>query len=88
MRVHARKGFSLVELFTVLLIIAVDTYTNDVSALNFTPSPLVTITFVEADSVGWSAKATHANDTSSCAVYYGQAAVLAPATSKTIIGCN
>ena len=67
---------------------SVDTYTNDLTALNYTPTPQVTITFVEADSVGWSAKAAHANDTTTCAVYYGRAAILAPATAKTVIGCN
>jgi prepilin-type N-terminal cleavage/methylation domain-containing protein len=127
MPLRSRPGFSLIELFTVLLIIAVlagvaitrlhnykhryytttmlsdlrnlavaeesywsslDTYTSDVAALNFSPSPLVTITFVDADSVGWSARASYANDTSTCAIYYGQAAVLPPATTKAIIGCN
>ena len=127
MALRARPGFSLIELFTVLAIIAilvalavprlhdfkhryyqatllsdlrnlavteesyfsaVDTYTNDLNALKFVPTDMVTITFVEADNVGWSAKAVHANDTSTCAVYYGKAAILPPATAKTIIGCN
>ncbi len=127
MTLRARPGFSLLELFVVLLIIgiltavavtrihdykhhyyqatmlsdlrnlavseesywsSVDTYTNDIAALNFAPSPYVTISFAEADSVGWSAKATHANDTTTCAVYYGRAAILPPATAKTVIGCN
>jgi prepilin-type N-terminal cleavage/methylation domain-containing protein len=127
MRLRARQGFSLMELFTVLFIIAIltalavprihdykhryymatmlsdlrnlavteesywsaaDTYTSDVAALKFVSSPDVTITFVEADSMGWSAKATHLNDASSCAVYYGAAAIVAPATAKSVIACQ
>ena len=67
---------------------AVDTYTNDIVALRFQSSPGVTITFVEADATGWSASAAVVNDTSICAIYYGTAAVLPPATTKTIIGCQ
>ena len=67
---------------------AVDRYTSDMTALRFVPTNLVTVTFVEADSVGWSAKAVHANDTITCAVYYGSAAILPPATAKSVINCD
>lgn len=67
---------------------ASDFYTNDVNALKFVPSPYVSIIFVEADSTGWSAKAAYVNDTSICAVYYGNAAVLPPATTKSTIACQ
>ena len=67
---------------------AVDTYTSDMAALRFQTSPGVTITFVTVDSSGWSATSSVLNDTSICAIYYGTAAVLPPATTKTIIGCQ
>ena len=127
MRFRRKLGFSLIELFIVLVVIgilvglavprfrefkhryyittmvsdlrnlaateegywsAADAYTSDVTALKYNSSPDVTITFVEVTPSGWSAYATHANDASKCAVYYGSAAILAPATVKTIIGCN
>jgi hypothetical protein len=58
------------------------------AALRFQQSPGVTITFVEADNTGWSATTTIVNDTSICAIYYGTAAVLPPATTKAIIACQ
>lgn len=127
MPLRSRPGFSLFELFTVLVIIgilaalaipriqnskhrfyvatmiedlrnlavteesywsAVDTYTNDMAALKFQHTAGVSIVFVEATTTGWSATASIVNDTSICSVYYGTAAVLPPATTKSIIGCQ
>jgi prepilin-type N-terminal cleavage/methylation domain-containing protein len=122
-----RSGFSLIELFVVLVVIgilvglaiprmhgfkhqfylttmisdlrnlaateegywsSVDSYSSDLNALRFNLTPGVNVTFVQADSLGWSATATHDDDTSHCAIYYGQAPPLAPATVKNFIGCS
>lgn len=122
-----RSGFSLIELFVVLVVIgilvglaiprmhgfkhqfylttmisdlrnlaateegywsSVDSYSSDLNALRFNLTPGVWVTFVQADSTGWSASATHEDDTSHCAIYYGNAPPLPPATVKNFIGCS
>jgi prepilin-type N-terminal cleavage/methylation domain-containing protein len=122
-----RSGFSLIELFVVLVVIgilvglaiprmhsfkhqfyittmisdlrnlaateegywsSVDSYSSDLNALRFNTTPGVWINFVQADSTGWSATATHNDDTSSCSIYYGNALPLPPATVKNFIGCS
>jgi len=127
MSARRRSGFSLIELFVVLVVISilvglalprmhgfkhqfylttmisdlrnlaateegywssVDSYTSDVDALRFYLSPGVLVTFVQAVSTGWSASATHDGDTSHCAIYYGNAPPLPPATVKNFIGCS
>jgi prepilin-type N-terminal cleavage/methylation domain-containing protein len=122
-----RAGFSLIELFTVLLVLGilvglavpkyrrykeryivsamltdlrnltiteeahwsdVGVYSADLSALKFSTTPEVTITILSADSTGWSATTTHANSSSKCAVFFGEAAPVPPATVRTIIACD
>jgi prepilin-type N-terminal cleavage/methylation domain-containing protein len=122
-----RFGFSLIELFVVLVVIgilvglaiprmhgfkhqfylttmisdlrnlaateegywsSVDSYSSDLNAMRFNLTPGVWVTFVQADSLGWSATATHDDDTSHCAIYDGNASPLPPATVKNYIGCS
>lgn len=127
MKPRRRSGFSLIELFVVLVIISIlvglaiprmhgfkhqfylttmisdlrnlaateegywstgDSYSSDLSALRFNVTPGVWVTFVQADATGWSATATHDDDTSHCAIYYGSAPPIAPASVKNYIGCS
>ena len=122
-----RRGFSLIELFVVIVVIGIlvglaipryhdfkhryylasmvsdlrnlaiteeaywndiGTYSTDLTQIRFTNTPPVSITMISADTLGWSARASYAGDTSTCAIYYGAAPVLAPATLKNVIGCS
>ena len=121
------RGFSLIELLVVLLVIGVlvglaipryreykrryyvttmvadlrnlatteeaywntaGTYSTDLRLIQYNSSPSVSISMVSADTLGWAAKATYAGDSAMCAIYYGNAPVLAPATLKDVIGCT
>ena len=124
---ESRKGFSLVELLIVMVVIGIlativipkftgsrekafvntlkadlrnlsslqeiyhgnsVTYTASQADLAFTPSSGVTVAVVSADGLGWGATATHTGTPRSCAVFYGQAAPVAPATVPGVIACT
>ena len=64
-------------------------YTPSLALLNFAPSQGVSLTIVEATANGWSATAVHpAAVPVTCAVYYGSAVPVAPATSEGVITCH
>jgi prepilin-type N-terminal cleavage/methylation domain-containing protein len=66
-----------------------NSYTTDVSQLNFDTSEGVVLTIVEATVGGWSAKATHpAAFPITCAMFVGGVAPLAPATGEGMIACQ
>jgi type IV pilus assembly protein PilA len=55
----------------------------------FNPSRDVNVAIQEATVAGWSATATHAGAPGkSCAVFYGNATAVAPATVEGIIACQ
>lgn len=64
-------------------------YAASVAQINFAPSRGVNLTIVEAGPLGWSALTTHPQATPvTCAVYYGGAAAVAPATSEGEVTCR
>jgi prepilin-type N-terminal cleavage/methylation domain-containing protein len=56
--------------------------------LVYSPSQGVTITINEATGTGWSATATTAITTRTCAVFLGDASPVGPATSAGVIACD
>jgi prepilin-type N-terminal cleavage/methylation domain-containing protein len=55
----------------------------------YNPSSDVVVTIVEATVAGWSATATHPGATGkTCAVYYGSAAQVDPATVEGVLACQ
>ena len=65
-------------------------YTTDVTQLRFSVSEGVVVTIVEANGgEGWSAKTTHPlSFPLTCAIFIGNAAVLAPAVNEGAMNCQ
>lgn len=64
-------------------------YTSDTSAMGFTASDRVVLTFGEATNSGWSASATHPGIPSdACAIFHGNAAAVSPATVVGTVACT
>jgi len=66
-----------------------EAYAPAVGSLNFKPSNGVVLTITEASAKGWSATATHPSAWPiTCAVYYGTASPVAPATAEGQVACQ
>jgi prepilin-type N-terminal cleavage/methylation domain-containing protein len=66
-----------------------DIYTTNPATLNFTPSAGVVIVIPEATAKGWSGAASHPLAAATkCALYFGTAAPVAPATAEGQVACN
>ena len=64
-------------------------YSLDITALNFDPSKGVVLTIFEATPRGWSARTTHPGAFPlTCAVFYGDAAQVVPATLEGQVACQ
>jgi type IV pilus assembly protein PilA len=64
-------------------------YTSDVAAMGFTNSEGITVTVATATNTGWSAAAVPLGLSSeSCAIFHGNAAPLAPATTVSVVQCS
>jgi prepilin-type N-terminal cleavage/methylation domain-containing protein len=62
------------------------TYSSDLNALDVAPSRNVVVTVLEHSTTGWSATATYQNG--QCAIYYGSASPLHPATVSAVATCD
>ena len=63
------------------------TYSSDEAAMEFFQSDRVEVTVVDAATTGWSASATHTTTSVVCAIYYGDAGAVTPATEKGVVEC-
>ena len=63
-------------------------YAPDVAALKVAPSDGVTLTVVEATATGWSATAVRSGPRAVCAVFFGAARPVPPATAAGQIACE
>jgi prepilin-type N-terminal cleavage/methylation domain-containing protein len=64
-------------------------YTNDLTALSFTPSKGDVVTIVEATASGWAATSQNPESYPHfCALFLGTAAAVAPATSAGVVACQ
>lgn len=64
------------------------TYSNALSALSFNPSDGVAVAVAAANASGWSATATHTASPKTCAIFYGDADPVAPATYAGVVACT
>ncbi|HSM04411.1 MAG TPA: prepilin-type N-terminal cleavage/methylation domain-containing protein [Longimicrobiales bacterium] len=64
------------------------TYTTDTALLEFSPSDGVNAPTMAASTTGWSAVITHNGTTRTCAVFYGDAVAVAPATVAGVVTCD
>ena len=58
------------------------------SSLVYAPSPGVTIAISEGTTSGWAASATSSGTTRTCAIFYGDAAPVSPASVEGQVACT
>ena len=63
-------------------------YTTSLTDLEALESDAVTIDIGAASGTGWSATSAHTGTTRTCAVFYGDATAVAPATAAGVITCD
>ena len=64
-------------------------YTADLDSVKATKSPGVVLVVQEATSTGWSATGHHPSSwPRTCAIFFGNAAPIAPATAAGTVACN
>jgi len=63
-------------------------YTTDKASLEILESEAVTVTIGVGTNRGWSATASHSGTSITCAMYYGDASQVTPATQPNTVGCG
>jgi type IV pilus assembly protein PilA len=65
------------------------TYSGDADSLKFAPSHGDVITIIEHTAVGWSATSSNPESYPHfCAMFYGTAAAVSPATNSGVVACQ
>ena len=64
------------------------TYTSSTTALGYDGSEGVTLGTVTATGTGWSASVTHPGVGETCALFFGDASALSPATTAGAVTCG
>jgi len=64
------------------------TYTSSVANLGFANSEGVNVGTITATGTGWSVSATHNGTSDTCAVFYGDASAVSPATVAGAVTCG
>lgn len=63
-------------------------YTTSASGLGFSTSDGVTLNALTVTGTGWSASATHPGTAEVCAMFYGEASAVSPATQAGVVTCG
>ena len=64
------------------------TYSASTADLEFSPSDGVNAPTIGATATGWAATSDHSGTSRTCAVFYGDAAAVAPATVAGVVTCD
>ena len=64
------------------------TYASDVTQVNYGESAGVTVQIASGTTSGWGATASHTGTTTTCAIFYGSQAPVAPATKEGEPACQ
>ena len=64
------------------------TYSTSQSSLEFFESDRVTVSIGVGATTGWSATSSHSSSSVTCALYYGDAAAVTPASEAGVVECS
>jgi prepilin-type N-terminal cleavage/methylation domain-containing protein len=64
------------------------TYSTSLTDVELFESDRVTVSVGVGATTGWSATASHTSTSVTCAIYYGDASAVSPATEKGVVACG